>query len=141
MSSDFKPLNCQACLEGAELPFEFKMAFQPILRVSDRSVLAQEALCRGPAGEGAMHVFTREFVHPGDREEGGSGAAIERFWTDGCCFPEPAYEANSCLWKQDIARQPDSAERLSIHGLPSGCLDKAVTLQNLGNVKRQSGIL
>lgn len=41
------------------MPFEFKMAFQPILRVSDRSVLAQEALCRGPAGEGAMHVLNQ----------------------------------------------------------------------------------
>ena len=77
-------------------------------------------------GEGAMHVFTRDFLHPGDRGAGCSKGAIERFWLDGCRFPEPAYEPNSCLWKQDVARQPDSSERLSLHGFPEGCLEHAV---------------
>lgn len=55
--SDHKPISCEACLDGADLGFDFKMAFQPIIRVSDQSTYAQEALCRGPEGQGARYVL------------------------------------------------------------------------------------
>ena len=55
----FTPLGCRACLDGAGLGFEFKMAFQPIVRMSDKSIYAQEALCRGPNGEGAGTVLSQ----------------------------------------------------------------------------------
>ena len=59
--------NC-ACAQP--VPAEFAFAFQPIVDVRDRSVFAQEALVRGPNGEGAgtvlsavdgsnMHAFDR----------------------------------------------------------------------------------
>ena len=56
-NSQPESIGCQACLDGAGLGFDFKMAFQPIVRISDRSVFAQEALCRGMEGQGAAHVL------------------------------------------------------------------------------------
>lgn len=44
---------------GASLPFAFSSAFQPIVDLASRSVFAFEALVRGPAGEGAAHVFAQ----------------------------------------------------------------------------------
>ncbi len=57
MTENFEPIKCQACLDGAELPFQFKMAFQPIVSLAHRAVYAQEALCRGPEGQGAAFVL------------------------------------------------------------------------------------
>lgn len=54
---DFRPLGCRECVAGAGLPFEFSMAFQPIVDVSAGRVFAYEALVRGPAGEPAPSVF------------------------------------------------------------------------------------
>ncbi|MGJ3233022.1 MAG: EAL domain-containing protein [Oceanicaulis sp.] len=58
------------CACAQPVPTAFKFAFQPIVDVRDRSVFAQEALVRGPDGEGAgtvlgavnaanMHAFDR----------------------------------------------------------------------------------
>ena len=49
---------CAGCREGSGLDFELAMAFQPILD-ADRGgqVLAQEALVRGPQGQGAGWVI------------------------------------------------------------------------------------
>ena len=74
-------------------------------------------------GKGAIHVLTREFFHPGDRAQGCSNAAVQRFWEMGCRFPESAHEDSSVLWKGDQCRLPDSQERLSLHGCPAGAVD------------------
>ena len=50
---------CRACAEGIAQPFPFTMAFQPIVSASARSVLAYEALVRGPSGEPAASVLGR----------------------------------------------------------------------------------
>ena len=48
---------CKACAEGVDLGFDFKMALQPIVNATDRSVFAHEALVRGPNNEPAGTVF------------------------------------------------------------------------------------
>ncbi len=48
---------CGACKDGVEPPFDFSMAFQPIVDVSNGTVYAYEALVRGPGGEGAYTVL------------------------------------------------------------------------------------
>lgn len=50
-------VTCAGCRDGAELPFEFKMAFQPIVDVMEHRVWGYEALVRGPNGEGAHSVL------------------------------------------------------------------------------------
>ena len=51
--------GCQGCRNGADLGFDFTMAFQPIVDLSQGSVWGYEALVRGTAGEGACHVLSR----------------------------------------------------------------------------------
>lgn len=55
--SDYRPMGCRECLHGADLGFDFSMAFQPIIDVGRREVFAYEALVRGTAGEPAAEVF------------------------------------------------------------------------------------
>jgi len=50
---------CKGCGDGEGLPFEFKMAFQPIVAVNEQRVWGYEALVRGPNGEGAHSVLSR----------------------------------------------------------------------------------
>lgn len=54
---DFKRYGCNECAKGCDLEFDFSMAFQPIVDVESRQVFAQEALVRGPEGQGAAEVF------------------------------------------------------------------------------------
>ena len=51
--------KCNACSEGIKQPFPFTMAFQPIVRISDKTVFAYEALVRGLGGEGAATILSR----------------------------------------------------------------------------------
>lgn len=51
--------RCEGCQDGAELPFEFKMAFHPIVDMNARRVWGYEALVRGPNGEGAGSILAQ----------------------------------------------------------------------------------
>lgn len=67
------PPACARCAESPDAPFNvpLAMAFQPIVSVSKRDIFAQEALVRGPAGEGAATVFaavTDETLYSFDQE-------------------------------------------------------------------------
>ncbi|MDQ3038942.1 MAG: EAL domain-containing protein, partial [Pseudomonadota bacterium] len=53
------PHPCGNCAGDNLLDFEVRMAFQPILDASTRSIYAYEALVRGSAGEGAGEVIAR----------------------------------------------------------------------------------
>ncbi|WP_062130966.1 EAL domain-containing protein [Demequina aestuarii] len=52
-------LKCEQCRSGDPLPFEFTMAFQPVVDVQERKVVAYEALVRGTDGAGAAHILDR----------------------------------------------------------------------------------
>lgn len=49
--------QCGACIDGIAPPFEFSMAFQPVVDLDAGRVYAYEALVRGPAGESAGSVL------------------------------------------------------------------------------------
>ncbi|WP_258239684.1 EAL domain-containing protein [Pseudidiomarina homiensis] len=51
--------TCRDCLAGKDLGFAIEMAFQPIVDIKTQSIIAYEALVRGPNGEGAGWVFER----------------------------------------------------------------------------------
>ncbi len=51
--------NCLGCGDGSELPFTFKMAFQPIVDVQQGRIWGYEALVRGPDGESAYSVLSQ----------------------------------------------------------------------------------
>lgn len=54
-----QPSGCANCRDLPPLPFEFTMAFQPIVDISTRSVYAYEALVRGLNGEGAYEILSK----------------------------------------------------------------------------------
>ncbi|MHA7833407.1 MAG: EAL domain-containing protein [Algiphilus sp.] len=51
--------GCAGCTTNGGLDFDFTMAFQPIVNVATGTIFAQEALVRGPAGEGAYTVIAQ----------------------------------------------------------------------------------
>jgi EAL domain-containing protein (putative c-di-GMP-specific phosphodiesterase class I) len=56
------PTDVQACVQcrkGQKLDFDLRFAFQPIVDIGTRTVVAYEALVRGPNGEGAAQVLCR----------------------------------------------------------------------------------
>ena len=55
----YKELNCAQCRSGAGLEFDFSFAFQPVVNATLRSVVAYEALVRGPRGESAHSVLQK----------------------------------------------------------------------------------
>lgn len=63
-------MRCGACRDGVDAPFQFTMAFQPILDVTRGEIYAYEALVRGPEGESASTVLgqvTRENLYSFDQ--------------------------------------------------------------------------
>jgi EAL domain-containing protein (putative c-di-GMP-specific phosphodiesterase class I) len=58
MKNSGRTVKCHACRDGAEKPFPFSMAFQPIVDVEARDIFAYEALVRGPNGESAFSVLS-----------------------------------------------------------------------------------
>jgi EAL domain-containing protein (putative c-di-GMP-specific phosphodiesterase class I) len=55
--------TCGACGTTERLGFQFDFAYQPIVDVAGRRTFAQEALVRGPAGEGALSVLSQVTEH------------------------------------------------------------------------------
>ncbi|CAN7318429.1 EAL domain-containing protein [Acidovorax delafieldii] len=54
----FEPVGCQSCRDKTQLPFDFTMAFQPIMDLELDRPFAYEALVRGADGESAGTVLS-----------------------------------------------------------------------------------
>lgn len=106
--------HCNRC-EG-ELPFDFTMAFQPIVDLARRRVHAYEALVRGPGGESAGQVLAQV-----------TDKQIYRF--DQACRVK-AIEQASRLGMQ---------ETLSINFLPNAVYEPEACLQATLEVSRRVG--
>lgn len=57
--SRYKELSCAQCRSGAGLDFDFSFAFQPVVDANLRTVVAYEALVRGPNGEPATSILQK----------------------------------------------------------------------------------
>ncbi len=51
--------GCGQCRERSDLGFDFSYAYQPIVDLSKRSIVAHEALIRGPKGQSAYSVLSQ----------------------------------------------------------------------------------
>lgn len=101
--------KCAGCANGTELPFAFKMAFQPIVDVSQDRIWGYEALVRGPNGESAYSVLsqlTEDQLYRFDQ-----AARVMAIETAGKLFDDPSarlsinfmpnavYEPRACIQK------------------------------------------
>jgi EAL domain-containing protein (putative c-di-GMP-specific phosphodiesterase class I) len=100
---------CEGCRSGAELGFDFSMAFQPIVDVADGKVWGYEALIRGLAGEGAGTILAKV-------------TAEQKYRFDQACRIK-AIELASRLFP------PHEAKRLSINFLPNAVYEPAACLR------------
>jgi len=100
---------CAGCREDIELPFEFKMAFQPIVDTSARRVWGYEALVRGINGEPAQTILSQ--VNNENRYRFDQASRVMAIETAGALFagrdlrlsinfmPNAVYEPKACVQK------------------------------------------
>ena len=101
--------KCLGCREDIVLPFEFKMAFQPIVDVTAGRVWGYEALVRGASGESAYSILSQ--VTDETRYRFDQAARVQAIETAGRLFgrddlrlsinfmPNAVYEPSACIQK------------------------------------------
>jgi EAL domain-containing protein (putative c-di-GMP-specific phosphodiesterase class I) len=102
-------MSCVGCQEDRPLPFDFKMAFQPIVDMGAARVWGYEALVRGPNGEPALSVLDQ--VSEATRYRFDQAARVMAIETAGTLFngedlklsinflPNAVYEPTACIQK------------------------------------------
>lgn len=107
--------KCLGCHESFELPFKFKMAFQPIVDVTARRIWGYEALVRGANGESAYSILSQ--VTEETRYRFDQAARVMAIETAGKLFagdgirlsinfmPNAVYEPSACIQKSLAAAQ------------------------------------
>ena len=100
---------CIGCRDDVPLPFEFKMAFQPIVDVANHRVWGYEALVRGVNGESALSILGR--LTDEIRYQFDQAARVMAIRTAGTLFerkdlrlsinfmPNAVYEPTACIQK------------------------------------------
>lgn len=109
---------CQGCRDDVPLPFEFKMAFQPIVDITENRIWGYEALVRGPNGESAHSILNQ--VTEEKRYRFDQAARVLAIETAGRLFgrddvklsinfmPNAVYEPSACIQKSlAAARRAD----------------------------------
>lgn len=110
--------GCQGCRDDVPLPFEFKMAFQPIVDMTENRIWGYEALVRGPNGESAHSILNQ--VTEENRYRFDQAARVLAIETAGRLFgrddvklsinfmPNAVYEPSACIQKSlAAARRAD----------------------------------
>ncbi|MDO8398629.1 MAG: EAL domain-containing protein [Bradyrhizobium sp.] len=100
---------CVGCRDNVALPFDFKMAFQPIVDVTNHRVWGYEALVRGVNGESAFSILSQ--VTEEQRYRFDQAARVMAIETAGRLFtgqdlrlsinfmPNAVYEPSACIQK------------------------------------------
>ena len=100
---------CVGCRDDIALPFEFKMAFQPIVDLSNQRVWGYEALVRGVNGESAFSILNQ--ITEETRYRFDQAARVMAIETAGRLFegqdlrlsinfmPNAVYEPSACIQK------------------------------------------
>ena len=100
--------GCQGCQEGEPLPFEFTMAFHPIVDVAQNGVWGYEALVRGTDGQSAGQIL-------------GMVDETNRYKFDQACRVK-AIELAGTLF-------PNAETRLSINFMPNAVHEPAACIR------------
>ena len=107
--------GCSNCRDEVELPFEFRMAFQPIVDLTAQRVWGYEALVRGVNGESAYSIISQ--VNDEIRYRFDQASRVMAIETAGALFagrdlrlsinfmPNAVYEPSACIRKSLAAAQ------------------------------------
>ncbi|WP_246687959.1 MULTISPECIES: EAL domain-containing protein [unclassified Methylobacterium] len=111
-------MKCQGCRDGNPLPFEFTMAFHPILDLRRNTVWGYEALVRGTEGLGAGQILSMV-------------DESNRYKFDQACRVK-AIELAASLF-------PDQETRLSINFMPNAVYEPAACIRATLDAARRVG--
>ena len=111
--------GCQGCKSGEALPFEFTMAFHPIVDVSNGTVWGHEALVRGINGEGAGQIL--EQVTEANRYKFDQACRVKAIELAGRLFPQ------------------DGTTKLSINFMPNAVYEPAACIRATLDAARRIG--
>lgn len=104
--------KCQWCREGQKLPFEFTMAFQPIVDLRNRRIWGYEALVRGITGESAASILSRvteETLYQFDQ-----ACRVRAISFAGALLPRDGTEMLSINFKPNAVYEPAACIRASL---------------------------
>lgn len=107
---------CGKCREAEPLDFQIAFAFQPIVDIAERRIVAHEALVRGPNGEGAWSVLSK--VTDENRYQFDQACRVEAIRT---------------------AAELGIRERVSINFLPNAVYQPAACIQSTFRAAREHG--
>lgn len=111
-----RPPACVACRSAEPLGIDFEYAYQPIVRLSDRSIFAREALVRGPNGESAWSVLSQV-------------TDLNRYQFDQACRVKAV----------KTAARLGMTELLSINFLPNAVYEPAACIRTTFEACREAG--
>jgi EAL domain-containing protein (putative c-di-GMP-specific phosphodiesterase class I) len=105
-------MNCNACKGGIKAPFDFTMAFQPILDVEAGRVWAYEALVRGTDGQGAGWVLDQ--VTDENRYAFDQACRVKAIELAGALFPKDDLPILSINFLPNAVYEPAACIRVTL---------------------------
>jgi len=110
--------GCQGCQSAEPLPFQFTMAFHPIVDISQSTVWGYEALVRGTEGQGAGQILSQ--VDDANRYKFDQACRVKAIELAGTLFP-------------------DAETKLSINFLPNAVYEPAACIRATLDAARRVG--
>ncbi|TXN28202.1 EAL domain-containing protein [Methylobacterium sp. WL19] len=110
--------GCKGCQNGQPLPFEFTMAFHPILDLVENTVWGYEALVRGTEGQGAGQILA--MVDDANRYKFDQSCRVKAIELAGALFP-------------------NAETRLSINFMPNAVYEPAACIRATLDAARRVG--
>jgi EAL domain-containing protein (putative c-di-GMP-specific phosphodiesterase class I) len=111
-------VGCQGCRNGEPLPFQFTMAFHPIVDVSQSTIWGYEALVRGTEGQGAGQILSQ--VDEANRYKFDQACRVKAIELAGSLFP-------------------DAETKLSINFMPNAVYEPAACIRATLEAARRVG--
>ncbi len=144
---------CVGCRDDIALPFDFKMAFQPIVDLSQGCIWGYEALVRGANGESAYSVLDQ--VSDETRYKFDQSARVMAIETAGALYkgrdlklsinfmPNAVYEPTACIQKSLAAakRAGFPHKNLMFEFTEDERIDDTAHVQNILTTYRKFGFL
>ena len=104
--------GCQGCGDGELLPFDFTMAFHPIVDVSRGAIWGYEALVRGTEGQGAGHVLSQ--VTEVNRYKFDQACRVKAIELAGRLFPAEADSRLSINFMPNAVYEPSACIKATL---------------------------